>query len=87
MNLGHVSKAPLRKASHTCLLAFIKSYHNFDGLIEQYLDHGFDHDSLLIKQKSINSFQSIFILEVKNIRWDSPETKRLFQTVIQKAGD
>ena len=42
---------------------------------------------MLIKQKSINSFQSIFILEVKNIRWESPETKRLFQTVIQKAGD
>ena len=87
MNLGHTTKSSLRKSSHTCLLAFMKSYHNFDGLIEQYLDNGFESDNLLIKQKSINSFQSIFILELKNMKWQSEESRRLLQTIILKAGD
>lgn len=42
---------------------------------------------MLIKQKSINSFQSIFILEVKSFNWESEASKRLLQNMIMKAGD
>ena len=43
INLGHPTKPSIRKASHTCLLAYIKTYHNFDTLLEEYLDAGFDN--------------------------------------------
>ena len=41
INLGHPLKPQIRKASHTCLLAYIKTYHNFDGLLGEYTEAGF----------------------------------------------
>lgn len=86
-NLGHPSKPSIRKASHTSLLAYIKTYHNFDMMLEEYVEAGFDHENLLIKQKSINSFQSIFILEMRYFNWPSEPSRRLLQNMITKAGD
>lgn len=86
-NLGHPSKPSIRKASHTSLLAYVKTYHNFDAMLEEYLESGFEHENILIKQKSINSFQSIFILELRYFNWVSDSAKRLFQVMIIKAGD
>lgn len=85
--MGNPGKPSIRKASHTCLLAFVKTYNNFDALLEEYLNSGFEHENGLIRQKSINSFQSIFILEARNFIWESESSKRLLQYMINKAGD
>jgi hypothetical protein len=50
------------------------------------LDSGFENENNLIIQKSINSFQSIFILEVKHFTWNTENAKRLLQSMITKAG-
>jgi len=55
-------------------------------MLEEYLDSGFESENNLIIQKSINSFQSIFILELKYLTWDSEQARRLLQAMITKAG-
>ena len=69
VNLGHPTKPGIRKASHTCLLAFLRSYKNFNTLINAYTSYGLGNESALVKQKAINSFQSILILELKRFDW------------------
>lgn len=39
LNLGD-SKPQIRKTSHYCLLAYIRTFKNFDDLIETYIAHG-----------------------------------------------
>lgn len=68
-SLGHPSKTSLRKAAHTLLLNALKTYPNFNQLIGLYIDSGFLSESELVQQKSINSFQSIFILESRQFDW------------------
>ena len=70
-NLGD-PKPQLRKTSHYCLLAYIKTYKTFDELIQVYLHFGFSSESAQLRQKSINSFQSILIMEIKYLNWSSP---------------
>lgn len=40
-----------------------------------------------MKQKSINSLQSIFMLEARNFSWTSDSSKKLLNMMILKAGD
>lgn len=35
-NLGDLNRPSLRKASHSCLLQYVKTYHNFDSLLYHY---------------------------------------------------
>ena len=39
LNLGD-AKPQIRKTSHYCLLAYIRTFKNFDDLIETYIAHG-----------------------------------------------
>ena len=51
------------------------------------MDTGFDHDSALVRQKSINSLQSIFMLEHRFFNWKSEESRRLLQCLSLKISD
>lgn len=42
-SLGHPTKTNVRKASHTALIAFLKTYHNFDQLCQAYVRYGFNN--------------------------------------------
>lgn len=76
-NLGD-GKPQIRKTSHYCLLAYVKTYKTFDEIIQIYLHYGLHSDSWQLRQKSINSFQSILMLEVKYLNWSSPEFRKIF---------
>ena len=41
----------------------------------------------MVRQKAINSFQSILILELKLFSWGSNESKALFENFLEKAID
>jgi hypothetical protein len=61
-NLGDANRPSLSKCSHSCLLQYIKSYHNFDSLLYHYTREGLNYSaSWQLQQKCINSFQSIII--------------------------
>jgi hypothetical protein len=77
-NLGDLNNPTLRKCSHSCLLAYVKTYHNFDTILHYYLREGLCSTSWQLQQKSINSFQSILIMEVKHLNWASYEFKKIF---------
>lgn len=71
-NLGDLDLPSLRKASHSCLVQYIKTYHNFDALLYWYTREGLNSAaSWQLQQKSINSFQSILIMEARHIVWTS----------------
>jgi hypothetical protein len=70
INLGD-SKPQIRKTSHYCLLAYIRTFKNFDDLIEVYVGNGLMSGEWQLRQKSINSFQSILVMEVKFLNWSS----------------
>lgn len=76
-NLGDM-KPQIRKTSHYCLLAYVKAYKSFDDLISNYIMEGLYSDNWQLKQKCINSFQSILIMELKHLNWVSPDFKRFF---------
>lgn len=76
-NLGDL-KPQIRKTSHYCLLAYVKAYKSFDDLISNYIMEGLYSDNWQLKQKCINSFQSILIMELKHLNWVSPDFKRFF---------
>jgi hypothetical protein len=61
INLGDI-QPELRKISHNCLLMYVKIYQNFDEIIPFYITYGISNQFEQIKQKSINSLQSILIL-------------------------
>lgn len=86
VNLGD-PKPQLRKTSHYTLLAFVKTYKHIDDLITFYLDNGLGSPEPQLRQKCINSFQSIVITETKYLNWASPEFKRLFELLLQKLKD
>ncbi len=87
-NLGDLNRPSLRKCSHSCLLQYVKTYHNFDTLLYHYMRQGLnDGPSWQLQQKCINSFQSIFILEVKHLNWSSYELKRWFELLLDKLRD
>lgn len=75
--LGHATKSSLRKAAHTVLLNTVKTYPQFTTLGEIYLRQGFLSEVELVQQKSINSFQSILILEARNFDWKDQRSKQL----------
>lgn len=59
-NLAH-DKTQMRKTSHYCLLAYVRAFNDFDGLVKEYIAFGLDSPSHQLKQKSINSLQSIIL--------------------------
>lgn len=77
INLGD-SKPQIRKTSHYCLLAYVRMFKNFDDLVEVYIGNGFTSSEWQLRQKSINSFQSILVMEMKYLNWGSNEFKRIF---------
>ena len=85
-NLGD-SKPQIRKTSHYCLLAYVKTYKTFDELIQVYINYGFESDTWQLRQKSINSFQSILIMEMKYLNWSSPEFKKIVEELLAKTKD
>ena len=70
VNLGD-SKPQIRKTSHYCLLAYVRMFKNFDDLVEVYIGNGFTSSEWQLRQKSINSFQSILVMEMKYLNWGS----------------
>jgi hypothetical protein len=82
-NLGD-HKMQLRKMSHKCLVEFIKKYHDYDTLLYNYLKEGIEDNSqsLQLKQKCLNSLQSILIIESKYLDMGSLYTKRIFENII-----
>lgn len=85
-NLGD-AKPQTRKTSHYCLLAYVKTYKTFDELIQIYMHHGINSDSWQLRQKSINSFQSILIMEIKYLNWSSLEFRRMVEELLAKTKD
>ena len=61
INLGD-AKPQIRKTSHYCLLAYTRTFKNFDDIIEAYITYGFLSKEWQLRQKSINSFQSILVM-------------------------
>jgi hypothetical protein len=87
-NLGDANRPSLRKCSHSCLLQYVKSYHNFDSLLYHYMREGLNNGtSWQLQQKCINSFQSILILEVRHLNWSSYELKRWFEILLDRLKD
>jgi hypothetical protein len=82
-NLGD-HKMQLRKMSHKCLVEFIKKYHDYDTLLYNYLREGIENNSqsLQLKQKCLNSLQSILIVENRWLDMSSLYTKRIFENII-----
>lgn len=85
-NLGD-GKPQIRKTSHYCLLAYVKTYKTFDELIQVYISYGFESDTWQLRQKSINSFQSILIMEMKYLNWSSPEFKKIVEELLARTKD
>lgn len=48
---------------------------------------GFDNAEWQVQQKSINSFQSLYLAEGKHIHWDSPNLRRLIEQLLQRSLD
>lgn len=87
-NLGDANRPSLRKCSHSCLLQYVKNYHNFDSLLYHYTREGVNNGtSWQLQQKCINSFQSILIMEVRHLNWASYELKRWFELLLDKLRD
>ncbi len=82
--LGHPTKSALRKAANTVLLNAVKNYPHFTILGEIYLTSGFLSEQELVQQKSINSFQSILILQAKHFEWTDQRSKKLVETLVNK---
>lgn len=85
-NLGDV-KPQIRKTSHYCLLAYVKTYRSFDDLISNYIMEGLYSDNWQLKQKCVNSFQSILIMEARYLNWAAPDFKRFFELLIDRLND
>jgi hypothetical protein len=85
-NLGD-AKPQIRKTSHYCLLAYVKTYRSFDDLISNYIMEGLYSDSWQLKQKCVNSFQSILIMEARYLNWAAPDFKRYFELLIDRLND
>lgn len=85
-NLGS-QDIQLRKLSHRCLVEYIRKFNNFDSIITNYLTEALENpdSTLQLKQKTINSLQSILILEYKSLNLKSPVTKRILETLINLA--
>ena len=77
LNLGD-AKPQIRKTSHYCLLAHTRTFKNFDDIIEAYITYGFLSKEWQLRQKSINSFQSILVMEMRYVDWNSAFFKRIF---------
>lgn len=77
LNLGD-AKPQIRKTCHYCLLGYIKTFKNFDDLIEAYMNNGMMSSVWQLRQKSINSFQSILVMEMRHVDWSSASFRRIF---------
>jgi len=77
LNLGD-AKAQLRKTAHYCLLAYLRAFRSFDDLIEVYFANGVSSTEWQLRQKAINSFQSILVMEMRYLNWTSGEFKSAF---------
>jgi len=86
LNLGD-GKPQIRKTSHYCLLAYIRTFKNFDDLIEAYITNGIMSKEWQLRQKSINSFQSILVMEMRYIDWNSTLFRRIFELLLTKIKD
>lgn len=86
LNLGD-SKPQLRKTSHYAILAFIKTFKNIDEVLNLYSEQAISSPEPQLKQKAINSFQSIVITDSSALNWNSPEFKKMFELLLQKLKD
>ena len=69
-NLGD-EKPQIRKTSHYCLMAYVKTYKSFDELFQVYMTVGVNSEEWQLRQKAVNSLQSILIMEMKYLNWGS----------------
>ena len=86
LNLGD-GKPQIRKTSHYCLLAYIRTFKNFDDLIEAYINNGLLSKEWQLRQKSINSLQSILVMEMRYVDWSSSLFRRIFELLLTKMKD
>jgi hypothetical protein len=59
-------------------MAYVKTYKSFDELFQVYLTVGINSEEWQLRQKAVNSLQSILIMEMKYLNWGSNEFKRVF---------
>ena len=85
-NLGD-AKPQIRKTSHYCLLAFVRTFKNFDDLLEVYLKEGLCSNEWQLRQKSINSLQSIIVMEMRHLNWESKMFRQTFEQLLGKLRD
>jgi hypothetical protein len=86
LNLGD-PKPALRKTAHYTLLAYLRTYRSFDDLMEVYSVAGFASPEWQLRQKAINSFQSILVMEMRYLNWSSPEFRKIFEHLLSRLGD
>ena len=77
----------LRKASHSCLLTYIRATSDFDNILRSFLENGFENVEWQVRQKSINSFQSLFLSEGRFLQWESPYIRNAIEILIDKSLD
>ena len=68
-------------------MAYVKTYKSFDELFQVYLTVGINSEEWQLRQKAVNSLQSILIMEMKYLNWGSNEFKRIFETLLVKLKD
>lgn len=85
-NLGD-AKPQIRKTSHYCLLAFVRTFKNFDDLLEVYAKEGLSSSEWQLRQKSINSLQSIIVMEMRHLNWESKMFRQTFEHLLAKLKD
>jgi hypothetical protein len=68
-------------------MAYVKTYKSFDELFQVYLTIGINSEEWQLRQKAVNSLQSILIMEMKYLNWGSNEFKRVFETLLVKLKD
>jgi hypothetical protein len=68
-------------------MAYVKTYKSFDELFQVYLTVGINSEEWQLRQKAVNSLQSILIMEMKYLNWGSNEFKRVFETLLVKLKD
>ncbi|CAK68513.1 unnamed protein product (macronuclear) [Paramecium tetraurelia] len=77
----------LRKASHQLFQAYIRFNESFDGVLSAMLSRGLIHPNWLVRQKNVNSLQSLFLSEGQHLESGSGMVKNMVEMLLGKLCD
>ncbi|CAD8204105.1 unnamed protein product [Paramecium pentaurelia] len=77
----------LRKASHQLFQAYIRVNENFDAVLQAILSRGLVHPNWLVRQKNVNSLQSLFLSEGQHLQAGSGVIKNMIEMLLEKLCD